>query len=90
MPYFCGLQRCVICQQSHGSCTQCCKCATYFHVMCASRAGYSMEVSFHSSYEQANALYETPNVDLCCPVLVLALHVCMMHAFIFKLFYVSF
>uniref|UniRef100_A0A2N9HXA4 Histone-lysine N-methyltransferase n=1 Tax=Fagus sylvatica TaxID=28930 RepID=A0A2N9HXA4_FAGSY len=37
------LKRCVICQQSHGSCTQCCKCATYFHVMCASRAGYSME-----------------------------------------------
>lgn len=38
------LKRCVICQQSHGSCTQCCKCATYFHVMCASRAGYSMEL----------------------------------------------
>nr|XP_023876913.1 histone-lysine N-methyltransferase ATX3 [Quercus suber]POE80531.1 histone-lysine n-methyltransferase atx3 [Quercus suber] len=38
------LKRCVICQQSHGSCTQCCKCTTYFHVMCASRAGYSMEL----------------------------------------------
>ncbi|KAK7292805.1 hypothetical protein RJT34_15659 [Clitoria ternatea] len=35
---------CVICKQSHGSCTSCCKCATYFHVMCASRAGYSMEL----------------------------------------------
>jgi hypothetical protein len=40
------LQTCVICKQSHGSCTSCCKCATYFHVMCASRAGYTMEVSF--------------------------------------------
>ncbi|KAG2720563.1 hypothetical protein I3760_02G041100 [Carya illinoinensis] len=38
------LKRCVICKQSHGSCAQCCKCATYFHAMCASRAGYSMEL----------------------------------------------
>ncbi|KAF5451749.1 hypothetical protein F2P56_026826 [Juglans regia] len=38
------LKRCVICKQSHGTCTQCCKCATYFHAMCASRAGYSMEL----------------------------------------------
>ncbi|XP_057980958.1 histone-lysine N-methyltransferase ATX4-like [Malania oleifera] len=35
---------CVICRQTHGSCTQCCKCATYFHAMCASRAGYQMEL----------------------------------------------
>ncbi|KAA8516176.1 hypothetical protein F0562_019355 [Nyssa sinensis] len=35
---------CVICKQIHGSCTQCCKCATYFHAMCASRAGYRMEL----------------------------------------------
>ncbi|XLR27091.1 hypothetical protein HN51_040315, partial [Arachis hypogaea] len=34
----------VICKQIHGSCTQCCKCSTYFHAMCASRAGYRMEV----------------------------------------------
>ncbi|CBI40526.3 unnamed protein product, partial [Vitis vinifera] len=38
------LKVCVICKQTHGSCTQCCKCATYFHAMCASRAGYSMEL----------------------------------------------
>ncbi|KAE8646732.1 histone-lysine N-methyltransferase ATX3 [Cucumis sativus] len=38
------LKKCVICKQSHGSCTQCCKCATYFHTMCASRAGYFMEL----------------------------------------------
>ncbi|KAL1313280.1 hypothetical protein HN51_039851 [Arachis hypogaea] len=38
------LKTCVICKQSHGSCTNCCKCATYFHVMCASRMGYSMEL----------------------------------------------
>ncbi|KAM7476525.1 hypothetical protein LguiB_023768 [Lonicera macranthoides] len=38
------VKACVICKQIHGSCTQCCKCATYFHAMCASRAGYSMEL----------------------------------------------
>ncbi|KAK8943819.1 Histone-lysine N-methyltransferase ATX4 [Platanthera guangdongensis] len=36
---------CVICKQMHGSCAQCCRCATYYHAMCASRAGYRMEVS---------------------------------------------
>lgn len=35
---------CVICRQVHGSCTQCCKCSTYYHAMCASRAGYRMEL----------------------------------------------
>ncbi|XP_022763913.1 histone-lysine N-methyltransferase ATX5-like isoform X2 [Durio zibethinus] len=35
---------CVICKQIHGSCTQCCKCSTYYHAMCASRAGYRMEL----------------------------------------------
>ncbi|KAL1309686.1 hypothetical protein HN51_052388 [Arachis hypogaea] len=35
---------CVVCKQIHGSCTQCCKCSTYFHAMCASRAGYRMEL----------------------------------------------
>ncbi|XP_077212571.1 histone-lysine N-methyltransferase ATX4-like isoform X2 [Tasmannia lanceolata] len=35
---------CVICNQMHGSCTQCCKCSTYYHAMCASRAGYRMEL----------------------------------------------
>ncbi|KAI8572644.1 hypothetical protein RHMOL_Rhmol01G0215400 [Rhododendron molle] len=38
------LQTCVICKQSHGSCTECYKCATSFHTMCASRAGYQMEL----------------------------------------------
>ncbi|KAJ9188144.1 hypothetical protein P3X46_003534 [Hevea brasiliensis] len=38
------LKSCVICNQTHGSCIQCCKCATYFHAMCASRAGYYMEL----------------------------------------------
>ena len=41
---FLELQICVICQQIHGSCTQCCKCSTYYHAMCASKAGYRMEV----------------------------------------------
>ncbi|KAL8148408.1 hypothetical protein AgCh_005684 [Apium graveolens] len=35
---------CVICKQVHGSCTQCCKCSTYYHAMCASKAGYRMEL----------------------------------------------
>ncbi|PNY15308.1 histone-lysine N-methyltransferase ATX4-like protein [Trifolium pratense] len=35
---------CVICKQVHGSCTQCFRCSTYFHAMCASRAGYRMEL----------------------------------------------
>ncbi|XP_022561658.2 histone-lysine N-methyltransferase ATX4-like [Brassica napus] len=35
---------CVICKQIHGSCTQCCKCSTYYHAMCASRARYRMEL----------------------------------------------
>lgn len=35
---------CVVCKQMHGSCTQCHKCSTYYHAMCASRAGYRMEL----------------------------------------------
>ncbi|KAL5727003.1 hypothetical protein ACHQM5_000239 [Ranunculus cassubicifolius] len=35
---------CVICRQVHGSCTKCSKCSTYYHAMCASRAGYRMEL----------------------------------------------
>ncbi|GAB4844595.1 hypothetical protein Ancab_037994 [Ancistrocladus abbreviatus] len=38
------VKKCVICKQIHGSCIQCCKCATYYHAMCASRAGYCMEL----------------------------------------------
>ncbi|ONK81166.1 uncharacterized protein A4U43_C01F25980 [Asparagus officinalis] len=35
---------CVICKQMHGSCMQCYRCSTYYHTMCASRAGYRMEM----------------------------------------------
>uniref|UniRef100_A0A0D9V3N8 Histone-lysine N-methyltransferase n=1 Tax=Leersia perrieri TaxID=77586 RepID=A0A0D9V3N8_9ORYZ len=35
---------CVICRQIHGSCTQCYRCSTYYHAICASRAGYRMEI----------------------------------------------
>ncbi|XVF33174.1 hypothetical protein REPUB_Repub17cG0145900 [Reevesia pubescens] len=64
------LKSCVICKQTHGSCTQCCKCATYFHVMCASRAGYSMEL--HCSEKNGMqltkklvycAVHRSPNPD---------------------------
>ncbi|XP_009774695.1 histone-lysine N-methyltransferase ATX4-like isoform X2 [Nicotiana tabacum] len=39
------LRACVICKQVHGSCAQCCKCATNFHAMCALRGGYHMELN---------------------------------------------
>ncbi|XP_042406550.1 histone-lysine N-methyltransferase ATX4-like [Zingiber officinale] len=35
---------CVICKQKHGACTQCYTCSTYYHAMCASRAGYRTEL----------------------------------------------
>ncbi|PON98019.1 Histone-lysine N-methyltransferase ATX [Trema orientale] len=64
------LKRCVICKQSHGSCTQCCKCATYFHTTCASRAGYSMELHcFEKNGKQVTrksiycAVHRNPNPD---------------------------
>ncbi|XP_057524160.1 histone-lysine N-methyltransferase ATX3-like isoform X1 [Amaranthus tricolor] len=38
------MKKCVICKQIHGSCIQCCKCATYYHATCAARAGYCMEL----------------------------------------------
>ncbi|GFP91907.1 histone-lysine n-methyltransferase atx4 [Phtheirospermum japonicum] len=40
----CLCPACIICKQIHGSCIQCLKCTTYFHVMCASSAGYYMEL----------------------------------------------
>uniref|UniRef100_A0A9I9DRR5 Histone-lysine N-methyltransferase ATX3 n=1 Tax=Cucumis melo TaxID=3656 RepID=A0A9I9DRR5_CUCME len=55
------LKRCVICKQSHGSCTQCCKCATYFHTMCASRAGYFMEANPES--QDPSLSCRAPNPD---------------------------
>lgn len=38
------MKMCVICKQIHGSCTQCYRCSTYYHAICASRAGYRMEL----------------------------------------------
>lgn len=57
--YWHELQICVICKQIHGSCTQCCKCSTYYHAMCASRAGYRMEVSYLS------CLFAEPVLSVC-------------------------
>ncbi|CAN0884773.1 Histone-lysine N-methyltransferase ATX3 [Linum grandiflorum] len=61
---------CVICNQTHGSCTQCCKCATQFHTMCAYRAGYIMEVRcvIKNGKEETRkliycAVHRTPNPD---------------------------
>ncbi|XP_057857928.2 histone-lysine N-methyltransferase ATX5 isoform X1 [Cryptomeria japonica] len=62
------LQVCVVCNQMHGSCIQCCKCQTQYHAMCAARAGYCMEL--HCYYRNGNqmtrmisycASHKTPN-----------------------------
>ncbi|KAM5555633.1 histone-lysine N-methyltransferase ATX3 [Rosa sericea] len=64
------MKRCVICTQTHGSCTTCCKCATHFHATCASRAGYNMEL--HCQEKNGKqvttkliycAVHRTPNPD---------------------------
>ncbi|KAJ4821560.1 Histone-lysine N-methyltransferase [Rhynchospora pubera] len=39
---------CVICEQTHGACTNCFRCSTYYHAMCALRAGYHMEMHYQS------------------------------------------
>ncbi|KAL2511285.1 Histone-lysine N-methyltransferase ATX3 [Abeliophyllum distichum] len=61
---------CTICNQIHGSCTQCCKCATYFHAMCAFRAGYRMELHCAEKYGTQItkwvsycAVHRTPSAD---------------------------
>ncbi|KAL8160043.1 hypothetical protein V2J09_001580 [Rumex salicifolius] len=38
------VKKCILCEQVHGSCIQCCKCATFYHAMCALRAGFCMEL----------------------------------------------
>ncbi|GAB2265081.1 hypothetical protein Dimus_000148 [Dionaea muscipula] len=52
---------CIVCNQIHGSCTQCCKCSTYYHAMCASKAGYQMEL--HCS--EKNGKQSTKMVSYC-------------------------
>lgn len=37
-------QECAVCKQTHGVCIQCAECSTVYHAMCASRAGYRMEL----------------------------------------------
>ncbi|XP_050223367.1 histone-lysine N-methyltransferase ATX4 isoform X2 [Mercurialis annua] len=61
---------CVICKQIHGSCTQCTKCSTYYHAMCASRAGYRMELHCLEKYGRQTtkmvsycAYHRAPNPD---------------------------
>ncbi|KAJ9563416.1 hypothetical protein OSB04_008576 [Centaurea solstitialis] len=55
------VKACVICKQVHGSCIQCCKCATSFHATCASRAGYRVEL--HSS--EKGGIYNTKWITYC-------------------------
>ncbi|KAL8268570.1 hypothetical protein R6Q59_002368 [Mikania micrantha] len=61
------VKRCVICKQVHGSCIQCCKCATYFHATCASRAGYCVELhstekgkTYKTKWSTYCAIHRTP------------------------------
>nr|GMD34562.1 histone-lysine N-methyltransferase ATX4-like [Ipomoea batatas] len=37
-------QTCQICNQTHGACVQCCKCSNTYHIPCAFRAGFSLEM----------------------------------------------
>ncbi|CAA6661056.1 unnamed protein product [Spirodela intermedia] len=55
------VKTCVVCKQVHGSCTQCYRCSTYYHAMCASRAGYRMEL--HCS--EKNGRQTTKMVSYC-------------------------
>ncbi|KAK7258507.1 hypothetical protein RIF29_24086 [Crotalaria pallida] len=64
------LKTCVICKQIHGSCISCCKCATYFHVMCAARKGYCSELHTIEKNESPRsrmimycAVHRVPNPD---------------------------
>uniref|UniRef100_A0A453EDX1 PHD-type domain-containing protein n=1 Tax=Aegilops tauschii subsp. strangulata TaxID=200361 RepID=A0A453EDX1_AEGTS len=52
---------CIICKQMHGACTQCYKCSTYYHAICASRAGYRMELQ----YSERNGRKMTKMVSYC-------------------------
>lgn len=55
------LKVCVICKQMHGSCTKCFTCTTYYHAMCASRAGYHMELQT----EEKNGKQRTSFLSYC-------------------------
>lgn len=64
------LKKCIICEQVHGSCIQCCKCATFYHAVCASRAGFCMELNcFEKDGKQTTrkvsycSIHRTPDVD---------------------------
>lgn len=70
IPHESFVKTCVICNQMHGSCTRCYKCSTYYHAMCASRAGYCMEL--HSLVKNGKqitkmvsycAYHRSPNSD---------------------------
>lgn len=56
------MQSCIICKQTHGSCIQCCKCTTYFHATCASRAGYGMEVSLGLEFVHVRHYFENETI----------------------------
>ncbi|XP_057837636.2 histone-lysine N-methyltransferase ATX4 isoform X2 [Cryptomeria japonica] len=53
---------CVICKQMHGSCIQCYRCHTAYHAMCASRAGYRMEIH---CYNGRNGKQTTQWISYC-------------------------
>lgn len=53
---------CIICKQMHGSCIQCCKCHKSYHAMCASKAGYRMELH---CYNGRNGNQKTLMVSYC-------------------------
>ncbi|XP_024524621.1 histone-lysine N-methyltransferase ATX4 [Selaginella moellendorffii] len=63
-------QACVVCEQVHGACIQCTKCRTTYHPMCASRAGYHMELQISKKKNVPStrmlsycAAHKTPSPD---------------------------
>ncbi|KAF3328584.1 histone-lysine N-methyltransferase ATX4-like protein [Carex littledalei] len=52
-------KKCVICEQVHGACTKCCKCNVYYHAICASRAGYRMELHTYVSHGKQISCFDS-------------------------------
>lgn len=55
-------QACVVCKQTHGACIGCDRCSTTYHVTCASRAGYHMELQ---TLKQKNGMQTIRKISYC-------------------------
>eukprot|EP00250_Pteridium_aquilinum_P019628 c24501_g1_i1 orf=598-5466(+) len=55
-------QVCTICKQTHGACIKCEECATIYHVTCAARAGYHMEIQ---TLKHKNSMQTVKKISYC-------------------------